>query len=152
MPPGQHQAICAQVPSAFVPLLDAAVEHMSSRELTALPSDVAGYVNTAVMFVVTHVDRFEELLKQTIVELYRTSVFGERFILDPRDGTTANTALFLESDGEVVAVRNATLERVDVVGGERELRMTSYSSYEVLTGRLAGSRFKRRERPLPQDL
>ena len=146
-----HKRVRQYRPPAFADFMDEVYRRIPEPERKSLPDETGAYVNAMVQFALTHISEFGEALAEMIAGVYSQSPSGERFILDPvRSDKVVTAALFLDSDGHLVSVRNAKLDRTPETSGELgAMLMTRYQSYEVLTGPLSGERFAHDSRPLP---
>gem|GEM_PF-6790454 len=133
--------------------MDEVYRAMPEAAKDQLHSEIGDYVHDIVSYAMQHLDQFAEPLARAIAGTYAENESGERFILDPtRTDALTEAALFLDQDGQIVAVRNPELVRVEKVKGELGvLLMKKYQSYQVLTGPLAGQTFGRHDRPLPAE-
>jgi len=133
--------------------MDEVYRRLSVEERDRLPSDTSFYVNAIVRYALNHIVDFGEALAEMIANIYVHNPGGERFILDPtRTDELTTSMLFLDSDGQLVTVKNPKITRVGNTRGEiGQLIMEGYQSYVVLTGSLSGKRFDSYSRPLPDQ-
>lgn len=147
----RHKAHRRYLSPSVGELLDEIYLSLSVTEREALPASISSYVNALVGIAISNLSRFGESLKRTVADTYVESPGGERFLLDStRTTSISDWMLYLDLDGELVTVANASVQRVDET---REslgvLILESYSFYIVLTGPNAERRFRWSERPLP---
>jgi hypothetical protein len=148
-----HKEVRQYRPSAFADFMDLVYMRMPEVDRDLLPSETGEYVNTLVVFALEHLPDFSEAIAEMVAGVYSQSPSGERFVLDPtRRNEITESTLFLDTDGNLVTVRNPELVRE---GETRDdlgvLVMKRYQSYEVLTGPLSGRRFDSHSRPLPSE-
>jgi hypothetical protein len=136
----RHQKMRKRVHPAAADLMDAVYLAMSEQERLSLSDDIGSYANDLVAHALRGSGELQRVLAQTIARLYVESPDGERFVRDPlRSNSLSEALLFLDSDCELVSVKNP--EIVWDTSNPPAQVLKRYESYEVLTGRLAGKRF-----------
>jgi len=130
--------------------MDAVYERMTAEQRGQLSAPVGEYVKDITGFALSHLDEWAEAIAETVARVHEESPGGERFIIDPvRTTAIVDATLFLDSDSQLVSVRNARINWIDPRASPLELVMEYYQSYEVLTGPNKGRRFTPQSRPLP---
>jgi hypothetical protein len=140
----RYLAIRKLLQSSTADFADTVYSKMSSAERATLPSKVFEFVNTVVSFALDRLAEFGEKLAEFVARHYDESPYGERFINDPiRSNTIVNALLFLDHDGALISLKNATT--VWNTSLPAELEIAGYESYEVLTGPLQGKKYLSQE-------
>jgi hypothetical protein len=135
----RHLQMRKHVHPAAADLMDAVYLGLSEHERLSLPDKVYLYMDRLVMYALENIRIFGEILAETIARVYAESPSGERFIKDSvRSNSICDATLFLDSNGELVSVKNP--EIVWDTSIPAALILKSYESYEVLTGPLRGRR------------
>jgi len=107
------------------------------------------YVNVITAYALERLPDYGEVLAIAVSRVYAESPYEQRFVFDPlhSDDQTKAT-LYLDTDGHLVSVKDANIDRTTAALGEKIQEMKGYQSYEVLTGPLTGRTFFPRQRPL----
>jgi hypothetical protein len=145
--------------AAFAALMNDVFVHMTEEErrhVFSLERDVGQVCNMVVAYALNHLDELGHPLAFAVVDIYSASPHGERFIAYPGPPPDysfpvdkPSAMVFVDGDGELVRVDNPLIEWLDTNGSDyKEIALTAYKSYEVLTGPKAGQTFGRLERPL----
>lgn len=149
-----HKSIRKNRPPAFADFMDEVYLNMPVDVKSSLPKGIGEYVNSIVVYALNRLEKFGNSLAKAIYGVYFQSPGGERFILDPtRTYLVQEAMLFLDQEGNIIAVINPKLERINEdKTGKSILVFADYQSYEILTGKQAGSKFDKYSRPIATEL
>jgi hypothetical protein len=145
-----HRRMKSEIRVELATFLDTVYRSMSNTERAELSHEKKCYEDSMVSYALNKLPGFEDLLAQTIANVYESHLF-RRFIEDPTRCTDGNRAyLYLDKEGYIVSIINPTI--VTTTSDRRFRYIKDYDFYVILSGPFKGQQFAFATPPLAEPV